>query len=761
MDRTLMIADDPVRSTGWLIAGAAILTGLAWMVVVPPFEGPDESAFYKDLMATARGAPARGLPLYALVMKPVLMLAGGQQRAFQAKYNPSFRFIGNQRGRVNMYMHGRSDGFARGDVNRLYLLRLLTVMLWAVTLVLIFHVARLFFGRSDLACLTAALVLALPGVSFFASKVHPEATTSLLASAAYLVIAARVFGRVSRTAWWIAAATIIALAPLSDRQAYFLVLLLPFALVAVETTWLARACAAAVLAVPAALGLAFIARRGLPGDLSTWIAPLLPSYRQGWWNTDTVPFLAFEFLPKQAFGFFGWLGQPSILLPAPVYAALIVAFGLGLWGLVGVTPAVPSTRDHVRFAWIGAAGVFLTIAPILYTNILIARTTTGRWLYPSMAPIMVAVVAGWRRVIEQARQRPRRLAAGLAVTAGTLGVLWATAPGDTMRAGIHANHYGDADHLIRTITYAVAVLVALAAAVEASRFIRWPRQLAAPEQGGVIRLAAVSWALNLMLLVTFVLPLYQPLDADDFTAAVRAEIADRDYGRASALYRIGVTAYPESAPLRRIETDEPMLVLTGGDDILLAGLRARIGRGEQLENREELTALARVVATKGWLELDMLEQVVRRADDKTELREPLAMIRAQADGRQRDGSAAADVVRAGGGSTVPLDMHGEATLEGYTLHAGSSGRMEVTVYFSPRRDWSHRHLWVHAYPAGASDYLVLEPSPPAFQGWKPRELAWETFPLPSNNRFTLYVGVELAGNLGPAFLLGAVGPGSR
>ncbi len=109
---------------------------------------------------------------------------------------------------------------------------------------------------------------------------------------------------------------------------------------------------------------------------------------------------------------------------------------------------------------------------------------------------------------------------------------------------------------------------------------------------------------------------------------------------------------------------------------------------------------------------------------------------------------------------VPSDMHGEAVLEGYTLHAGHGGRMEITVYFSPRRDWSRRHVWVHAYPSGALDYLELEAFPPLFQGWKAGELAWETFQLPSNKRFILYVGVEFAGNLGPAFPLGAVGTGS-
>ena len=47
-----------------------LVTGLAWALVVPPFEGPDESSFYQELMDVARGRAAGTPSLYALVMKP-------------------------------------------------------------------------------------------------------------------------------------------------------------------------------------------------------------------------------------------------------------------------------------------------------------------------------------------------------------------------------------------------------------------------------------------------------------------------------------------------------------------------------------------------------------------------------------------------------------------------------------------------------------------------------------------------------------------
>ncbi len=170
----------PRRRYIWILIAATLVTGACWGLAVPPFESADESAFYNAIVRYTHGENPGGWLLYAAAVKPVMRAAGGPDRPVPARYNPSFRYIGNLRGRVNRYIHGRAEGAPRGDVNRMYLLRLCTLLMWIASLLLIFETASLFTGSADLALLVAGACLFLPEASFFASKIHPEATTVLL-----------------------------------------------------------------------------------------------------------------------------------------------------------------------------------------------------------------------------------------------------------------------------------------------------------------------------------------------------------------------------------------------------------------------------------------------------------------------------------------------------------------------------------------------------------------------------------------------------
>ena len=285
-----------------------------------------------------------------------------------------------------------------------------------------------------------------------------------------------------------------------------------------------------------------------------------------------------------------------------------------------------------------------------------------------------------------------------------------------------------------------------------------PKVRSVMEEKVIAALFGGAWALNFVLLFSFVAPLYAPLDDVEFAAAVRAEAAEGEYGRASALYRLAVATFPTSTTLRRVVVETPLLSLSGGDDELLADFQARIGRGERVESRAELLALARAVRIKGWFDREALRRVLETTEDTPAVREPLAVIRAEVEGRGRDRSAAADVINAGGGVVAPVEMHGEAWLEGFTVYPGPPGHNDVTVYFRPLRDWSGRRLWLHIYPAGSHDYLSIDPIPPTFDAWKPGELSWEVFRVPTDTRYVMYVGVEGNYNLGPAYPLGSIGP---
>lgn len=742
-----------LRGWAWLVA-AAIVTGAAWSVCIPPFESPDESLYFKAIAAYAGSGVHQGLPLYDTLMKPVAALARPDPRPFQIEYNPSFRFVSNRHARVNMFMHGRSEKALKADIARLSVLRAATFALWVAALLMIYTTARWFFARPDLALATAILCLSLPGFSFFATKVHPEAVTALLGAAGYVILAARVYGRLGRIPTWMLALAVMALAPFSDRQGFFLLLLMPFGLIVTERRWRNAAIAVGVLMIPAALLLALPQFSHLQSEFwDTFVGSFAPSYNGGWFNPENRRYFAFEVFPKLFFGFWGWLGQPSILLPPVLYAILAVIGVIGFSGLLLKDDREPLTSEQKRMAGILAAGFFLTLAPIIYANLFISRNSWhGRWLYPSVGPIMIALVAGWRASAAFARRRPLVAAAPLIAAASVLEALWLSAPGDAVRAGILGNHYGDRAHFVSTISITIAMLAA--AGVLAAIAPRVPWRVGADRAPLIV--ASSAWTGNLLLLAFFVVPLYRPLDEAGFAAGVRAEVEQGEQGRASALYRIGRSTYPESVALRSLGEEQPTLLLTGADDEQIAELQGRIARGESLRTRDELMALARAGRVKGWLEPAAVQAVIDRgetADGGPEVAEPIELLRASLSPRP-GGVTAADVIRAGRGVRLSSTAQDKIRLDGYTVHPDAAGRTEVTVYFRPIQKWRGRVLWMHAYPEGSDSFISLDAAPPPFDGWRLDELAWERFILPAGMRFNTYVGITEGSVSGAAVPLG-------
>ena len=191
-------------------------------------------------------------------------------------------------------------------------------------------------------------------------------------------------------------------------------------------------------------------------------------------------------------------------------------------------------------------------------------------------------------------------------------------------------------------------------------------------------------------------------------------------------------------------------------DRLLADLRADVARGAHPRSRAEVMALVRVIRTRAWSDDTFLRQLQSVAEDAPQLAEPLALLRAELETAGTGPSSSAAVIIGGHPAGFPIDMHGDANLEGRTVTPGPSGYNEVTVYFRPLREWNGRQLWFHAYPEGSGDYVSIAPSPSAFAGWKSGELAWESFLLPADTRFNAFVGVGVGETIGPPYPLGWV-----
>jgi hypothetical protein len=433
-----------------------------------------------------------------------------------------------------------------------------------------------------------------------------------------------------------------------------------------------------------------------------------------------------------------------------VYAAFAVISVLAAIGFVVGGNDAGAART--RLAWFFAGGVFLTLAPILYTNVMIDRIVVGRWMLPSLAPIMIALVVGLRAFIRAARVRPRRVATLVAAIGGALALIWMSPLGARVRDGIHRYHYGDQDHLIRVVTASIVGLVIAAACVEIAARLRGG-QAARSNRVEAPTGMLTTWtifggmmALNLTLLFTFVKPLYRPFDDREFADAVRAEAGAGEFDRAAALLRLAQRAYPESTPLARIPVEIPLIPLRGGSDQLLADFEARLGRGQALVNREEIMALARAVPRAGRFEPDALRDALARAPDTPDLREALALVRAEMEGGQRDGSAAADVIRAAGGTMTHAEIPGVATIDGLTTYRRPEGGLELRVYFRPRCEWTRMKLLVFGTPADSAGGLTpVNPSVPLFNGWRTGELAWEVFTL-SFGTWHVWTAVEIEGH---------------
>lgn len=737
------------------------------MAVVPPFEGPDELAFYNRARDDSEH-PQRREPLFFRLAAPVVRALATTSGPVAPVYFPGFRFIGNEHGQVNRFVHERA--VARSEhVRTLLALRGLVVLLSALTLVAIYLTALLALGDHNAALAVAGLCLFIPQYSFMNAVVHPEAVTRLFGATASLVVVARATGRLSRAPAWIALLLIVALIPLADRQAFFIAPFIFVATVLTESGWRARAATAAAFLVPgliAAWAVVHFLEQGTM--LGPWFGlllhPLRPLLDADPGRGSVPPELAyyvFEFVPKLFMGFWGWLGQPSILLPAWLYAALAtitIAAAAGLILRAGrslggpVADADPDEGVRLRARRLLAAGIGVMLVPIIYGPALAGRNLWyGRWLFPMLGPIAMGIWLGLREMHGVIKRRPDRAAAVLAALAALTALAWVSPLGAAFRAGIMANHYGDRARLIDTARDVVVALTVWAAAT--ALWSRMPRPSSFRPRAGAAVFAAAG-ALNLALLLMFVRPLYVPMSAADYAGAITRAVSEDDLEGAAALYATAIKSYPESRDVRALGDRTPRLLVGPNVDESSGVLQRRIAQGKGLADRDLLLALARGIRASEWSSSAALKSALADAARQPDLAEPAMLVRLLLDGRLTDRTSAAELIAAGHGVSLQTPMRaGEALLEGFTVSPSGAGT-QVTVYFRPEVSWDNSSLWLHAYPPASSTYLDLAPftgrSRPA-----PHELAWAVFKLPPG-QYHVFVGVTLGLDLGKGYALGVI-----
>ena len=89
---------------GIALAAVCALTGVAWSVVVPPFEAPDEIYFCRIAVDVAEAGQSPPYdPMFFRLVEPMLHVTFNAGLTFDAVRNPAFRFVSNQAGRVTMF----------------------------------------------------------------------------------------------------------------------------------------------------------------------------------------------------------------------------------------------------------------------------------------------------------------------------------------------------------------------------------------------------------------------------------------------------------------------------------------------------------------------------------------------------------------------------------------------------------------------------------------------------------------------------------
>lgn len=426
--------------------------GIAYSVVVPIFEAPDETSHfaYARYVAETGSLPVQDVehsgpfgqegsqpPLYyvlvALLVRPVDM-----SDTDTSLWNNPQNVMGHPAvpGNKNRFVHTDAERFPyRGAALAVHLGRLVSIVMGAGTVWLTYLMGRRVFRRAPnlqlLALAAAAFVAFLPGFLFISAAVNNDGAVALFSTAtlylllrlvqqpadsdsAALIVAGRrpepldelgtgsVEGRRQHLGTAAALGAALGLALMSKLSA---LLLIPFVVVVLAITgWrrglMRRYTTLTLIALLVAFVIAgwwFARNIWLYGDpvganVATAIAARrsfrLDTYLGGAWAE-------FRGLRWSFWGLFGWF---SLLLPRPVYAVLdvltIAAFG-------GLALAVWYGRQG-RWAglWSGPLTILGVWALAVFVGLVAWTTQTkgahGRLLFPAISAIALLFVVGWR-----------------------------------------------------------------------------------------------------------------------------------------------------------------------------------------------------------------------------------------------------------------------------------------------------------------------------------------------------------------------------
>lgn len=438
-------------SERWLVAAilaAFVILAVAYSLVVPAFETPDEIYHYAFArhLAQGGGLPVQSnqatgpwqqegsqAPLYYLVAGA--LTAGIDQSDFDALavFNPRANmgdplYPGNK----NRMLYSAASRPLEGTNLALHVGRWFSVLLGALTLWFVYRTARLAFPPgSRLPLVALALVAAMPQFLFISASFSND-NAIITAAAAAIFWLARLLAAPDdhrpRIWEWLVLGVLLGLAALSKLQGLGLFVLAAGVVLIMawrRRDWRLPLIAALPVALPAfaIAGWWYIRNQALYGDWSG-VSHLVAINGL---RTDPLEWddfsLEFRGLRYSFWGLFGWF---NILLPTWLYT-LFDLFSLA--GLIGAAAALFVDWRRARPRWLAQPTTrvcWLLIAWLILSALLLlywmnrATGSQGRLLFPALSALAILIVLGldfWFRRLPHRL----RLAADAALPALLLG----------------------------------------------------------------------------------------------------------------------------------------------------------------------------------------------------------------------------------------------------------------------------------------------------------------------------------------------------
>ena len=430
------------RRERWALAGILILylsLGVAYSVVTPVFEAPDESHHFfvvKHIVdhraLPVQRAATRGLwaqegsqpPIYYLIGALLVSGLDLTDAPDLLWHNPQAN-IGDPAnpGNKNVFIHPPEQGLPwRGTVLAVHVLRFYSLTLGVGTVLLGWCTVRLLFHGSSILPLAAAAVMAfIPQFLFITASVNNDNAMVLLSTGSlYLMLRVlqdetpHMLGDGGSVKRWLGLGLVLGLALLSKLSA---LALLPLAgVVVVLVAWHRRswqvgwrASLTVGLSIAAVAGWWYVRNVTLYGEptglTAMWeVVGRRDSFGQNLWGE-------FRALRYSFWGLFGWF---SIALPSKVYRVLDVlsllavagfCIEVGRWLSLGLWRASWSAFRYREPGWgaayrpLGLSVMLLWLAAVFSALVRwtsLTPGTQGRLLFPALVSCVVVLVPGLR-----------------------------------------------------------------------------------------------------------------------------------------------------------------------------------------------------------------------------------------------------------------------------------------------------------------------------------------------------------------------------